>query len=114
MSLLFTYYVVCSQMTFSGDLYHVGPSKLICETNQWTDLCEMQFLPKDYSKQTMILHLCGSWEYTSVLCFSIRGGDARVPTPSHTWDVGGLLKHFLMCWVIRELGCVSHFGTNEI
>ena len=24
---------VCSQMTSGGDLYHVGPSKLICETN---------------------------------------------------------------------------------
>ena len=30
---------VCSQMTW--DLYHVGPSKLICETNQGTGPCVM-------------------------------------------------------------------------
>ena len=35
---------VCSQMTFNGDLYHVGPSKLICATNWWTGPCMMQFL----------------------------------------------------------------------
>ena len=35
----------------------------------------------------MILHLHGSGKYTTVLCFSIRGGDARVPAPSHTCGV---------------------------
>ena len=101
-------------MTSVGDLYHVGPSKWICETNHWTGPCMMRFLPESYSKQTMILHLCGSGEYTSVLCFSIRGGDARVPAPSCTWGVEDFLERSLMCWVITGLGCVSYFDTNEI
>ena len=105
---------VCSQMTSGGDLYHVGPSKLICETNWWTGPCVMQFLREGYSEQTMILNLCRSGKYTSVLCFSIRGGDTRVPAPSPTWGVNGFLERSLMCWVIIGLGCVSHFGTNEI
>ena len=93
-------------MTSVGDLYHVGPSKWICETNHWTGPCMMRFLPESYSKQTMILHLCGSGEYTSVLCFSIRGGDARVPAPSCTWGVEDFLERSLMCWAITGLGCV--------
>ena len=68
---------VCSHMASAGDLYHVGPSKLICETNQWAGPCLMQVLAEGYSEHTMILHLCGSGKCTSVLCFSIRGGDAR-------------------------------------
>ena len=95
--------------TSSGDLYHVGTSKLICETNRWTSLCVMRFLPEGYSEQTMILHLCGSGKYISVLCFSISGGDARVPAPSRTWGVESFFEHSLMCWVITGLGCVSHF-----
>ena len=65
-------------MTSGGDWYDVGPSKLICETNRWTGPCVMRFLAESYSEHTMILHLCGSGKYTSVLCFSMRGGDARV------------------------------------
>ena len=94
---------VCSHMTSGGDLYHVGPSKLICETNRWTGPCVVQFLAEDYSKHTMILHLCGSGKYTSVLCFSIRGGDARVPAPSCTWGVEDFLERSLMCSVITGL-----------
>ena len=75
---------VCSQMTFGGDLCHVENSKLFCETNRWTSSCMMRFLPEVRSKQTMILHLCGSEKYNTVLCFSIRGSDARVPAPSCT------------------------------
>ena len=74
----------------------------------------MRFLPEGYSEQTMILHMCGSGKYTSVLCFSIRGGDARVPAPSRTSGVEGFVERSLMYWVIIGLGCVSHFGTNEI
>ena len=48
---------VYSQVTYGGDLYHVGPSKLICETNRWTGPCVMRFLPEGYSEQTMILYL---------------------------------------------------------
>ena len=59
-------------MTFSGDLCYVENSKLFCEANRWTSSCMMRFLPKVRSKQTMILHLCGSEKYTTVLCFSIR------------------------------------------
>ena len=51
---------VYSRMTSSGDLYHVGPSKLIYETNRWTGPCVMRFLPESYSEQTMILYLGGS------------------------------------------------------
>ena len=101
-------------MTSGWALYHVGPSKLICETNRWSGPCVMQFLSEGYSKQTMILHLCGSGKYTSVFCFSIRGDDARVPTSSRTWGVEGFLEHSLMYWVITGLGYVSHFGTNKI
>ena len=84
-------------MTSGGDLYHVGPSKLICETNRWTGPCMVRLLAEDYSKHTMILHLCGSGKYTSVLCFIMRGGDARVPAQSRTWGVEGFLEHSLMC-----------------
>ena len=66
-------------MTYDGDFCKVGPSKLICETNWWTAPCVMRFLLEDRSEQTMILRLCGSGKYTTVLCFDIRGGDARVP-----------------------------------
>ena len=104
---------VTSHMTSGGDLYHVGPSKLICQTNRWTGPCMMQFLVEGYSEHTMKLHLCGSGKYTSVLCFSISGGDARVPAPSRTWGMESFLERSLMCWVITGLGCVSHFGTNE-
>ena len=45
----------------------------------------------------MIIHLCRSEEYTPVFCFSIRGGDARVPTPSCTWSMEGFLESPLMC-----------------
>ena len=61
-------------MTSSEHLSNVENSKLTCETNGWTDSCVMRFY-----EQAMILHLCGSGKYTTFLCFSIRGGDARVP-----------------------------------
>ena len=48
---------VYSQMTSGGGLCHVGPSKLICDTNRWTGHCVMRFLPEGRSEQTMILHL---------------------------------------------------------
>ena len=54
-------------MTSSGDLCHVGTSKLICKTNQWTGSCVMRFLPEGRSKQTMVFHLCGSRKYTSLV-----------------------------------------------
>ena len=54
------------------------------------------------------------WEWEIYMCFNIRGGDARVTAPSRTWGVEGFLERSLMCWVITGLGCVSHFGTNEI
>ena len=81
----------------------------------------MRFLPEGYSKQTMILYLCGSGKNTTVWCFNIGEGDARVPAPSCTWGVEGFLEHSLMCWVLlcslitgAGLGCFSHFDTNEI
>ena len=83
-------------MTSGRDLCHAGPSKLICETNRWTVPCVMQFLPEGYSEQITILHLCGSGKYSTVLCFSIVGGDARIPAPSRTWGVEGSLGCSLM------------------
>ena len=79
-------------MTSGGDLCHVETSKLICEANRWTVSCVMRFLRFFRSEQTMILHLCGSGEYTTVLCFSIRGGDARVSALSRTWSMEGFLE----------------------
>ena len=79
-------------MTSGGDLCHVGTSKLICEANRWTGSCVMRFLRFFRSEQTMILHLCGSGEYTTVLCFSIRGGDARVSALSRPWSMEGFLE----------------------
>ena len=93
-------------MTSGGELCHMGTSKLICEANRWTGSCVMQFSPKGCSKQTMILHLCGSAKYTTVLCFNIRGGDARVPATSRTWGAEGFLERSLMCWDITGLKCV--------
>ena len=72
-------------MTSGWELCHVGPSKLICEANRWTGPCVMRFLREGRSEGTMILHLCESGKYTTVLCFSIRGGDARIPVPSRIW-----------------------------
>ena len=46
----------------------------------------IQFLPEGRS-ETMLHHWCGSRKYTTILCFGIGGGDARVPAPFHTWDV---------------------------
>ena len=60
------------------DLCHIGTSKLICEGNLWTGFCVMQFLPEGRSEQTVILHLCESTKYTTILRFSIKGGDAKV------------------------------------
>ena len=91
-------------MTSDGDLCPVGTSKLICETNRWTVTCVMEFLPEGRSELTMILHLCGSGKYTTVLYFSIRGGDVRVPAAFHTWGVEGFLERSLMCWVLAGLG----------
>ena len=68
---------VCLQMTSGGDLGHIGTGKLICEADRWTRSCVMRFLPEGRSEQTVILHLCGSAKHTSVLCFSIRRGDAH-------------------------------------
>ena len=85
------------QMTSGGDLYHVGTSRLMCEANRWTGSCVMRFLPEGRSKQTMILYLCGSGEYTTVLRFSIRGSDAMVSAPFRTWIVEIFLEWPLMC-----------------
>ena len=93
-------------MTSGWDLCHVGTGKLTCEANRWTGSCVVRFLPECRSKQTMILHLYGGGEYSTVLSFSIRGGDARVSAPSHTWSVEDFLEWPLMWWVIIGLGCV--------
>ena len=98
----------CCQMTSGGDLCHVGTSKLISETNQWTGPCVIG------CSETMIHHWCGSGKYTTVLCFGIGGGDARVPAPFHTLGCGGFLERSLMCWVIAGLGCVFPSGTGKI
>ena len=84
-------------MTSCGDLCHIGPSKLICETNRWTGTCVMRFLPEGNSEQTMILYLHGSRKYTTDLCFSIGGLNARIPAPSSTWGVEGFLECSLTC-----------------
>ena len=93
-------------MTSGGDLCLVGTSKLICKANRWTVCCVMRLFPEGCSKQSMILHLCGSGEYTIVLCFSIRGDDGRVSAPFRTCSVEGFLERFVMCWVITVLECV--------
>ena len=93
-------------MTFGRDLCHVGTTKLICKANQWTGCCVMRFFPEGCSEQSMILHLCGSGEYTLVLCFSIRGDDGRVSAPFRTCSVEGLLERSLICWFITVLECV--------
>ena len=81
---------------------HAGTSKSNCETNRWTGPCAMRFSPQGHSEQTIILHLCGSGKYTTVLYFSIRGDDARVPVPSRTWDVERFPGCSLMCcdWIV--------------
>ena len=90
---------------------------LVSYRNQQNDLRNKSmdwFLrPEGRSEQTIILHWCGSGKYTTVLCFSTRGNDARVPAPSWTWGVEGFLERSLMCWVIVGLGCVFHFGISE-
>ena len=100
-------------MTSCGDLCHVGSSKLICETNRWTGPYVMRFLVEGRSEQTMILHLCGSGKHTTVLYFSIRGGDARVSAPSRTWTVEGFLERSVMLLGITGLACVFHFVKSD-
>ena len=47
----------------------------------------IQFLPEGRS-ETMLHDWCGSGKSTTVFCFGIGGGDARVPAPFHTWSAG--------------------------
>ena len=82
---------VCSQTVSGEDLNNIGISKLIC---------------KGSSEQIMMFHLCGSAEYTTFLCFSIKGGDVMVPAPSRTWVAEGFLERSLMCSVVTGLECV--------
>ena len=82
------YTKVISQMTSSGDLYHAGTSKLISVANRLTGPCVIQFLLEGRS-ETMLHHWYGNGKYTTVLCFDIGGGDARVPAPFRTWSVEG-------------------------
>ena len=77
-----------SQMTSGGDFCDVGTSKSIRVTNWWTGHCVIQFLLEGRS-ETMLHHWCGNGKYTTVLCFGIGGGDARVPAPFHTWGADG-------------------------
>ena len=100
--------------TSIGDLCHVRTSELISGANWGTVSCVMRFLPTGHSEQTMILHLSGSGKYTTVLCFSITGGVARVPAPSRTWSLHGFMEWSLMSCVITGLRCVFHFGTSEV
>ena len=87
-------------MTSGGDLCHVGTSKLISDTNQWTGPCVIEFLPEGRS-ETMIHHQCGSGKYTTVLCFGIGGGDARAlhHFTLGVWRVSGAFSDVL-----------SHYG----
>ena len=96
------------------ELCHAECSKLICKANLWTGSCEIKFILKSRSERTMILHLCGSGRYIMVLCFSIRGGDARVSAPSGGWSMEGFLERPLMWWVITVSGFVFQIGTNEV
>ena len=50
----------------------------------WCVSTEMPF-QTDYDTS----FVCASAKHTTALCFSIRGGDARVPGPSHTWGAEG-------------------------
>ena len=89
----------CSQMTSGGDLCHVGTSKLISETNLWNAPCVIQFLPEGRS-ETAIHHYCRSGKYTTVLCFSIGGVDARVLAPFCSWGVEAFWSVF---WCAESL-----------
>ena len=73
----------------------------------------MQFLLEGRS-ETMLHHWCSNGKYTTVLCFGVGGGDARVPALFHTLGCGGFLECSLMRGVIARLGCVFHSGTGEI
>ena len=42
------------QITSGGNSYHIGISKLICETNRWTGCCVMSFLPKGCSEHNYV------------------------------------------------------------
>ena len=65
---------------------HRETNKLISETNRWTGLYTIQFLPEGRS-ETMLHYWCWSGKYTTVLCFGIGGGDSRVRCPFYTWRV---------------------------
>ena len=55
----------------------------------------VQFLLEGRS-ETMLHDWCGNGKYTTVICFDIGGGDARVPTTFDTLGCGGFLESSLM------------------
>ena len=93
------YTKVCSRMTSGGDLYHAATSKLISVPNQWTGPCVVQFLLEGRS-ETMLHDWCGNGKYTTVICFGIGGGDARVPT---TFDTSGCGGFWRVLWCSESL-----------
>ena len=56
----------------------------------------VQFLLEGHS-EIMLHDWCGKGKYTTVLCFDIGGGDARIPTTFDTLGCGGFLERSLMC-----------------
>ena len=62
-----------------------------------------RFFQTDYDIYYYICFQYIYFQYTTVLCFSIRGGDARISAPSRTWSVEECLEWSLMCLVITEL-----------
>ena len=47
----------------------------------------------------------------NLICSKVRNTPQPCDNPAY---VEGFMERSLMCWIIIGLGCVSHFGTNEI
>ena len=81
---------------------------LICKANGWTGFGVMGFYRKVVPNRK---YPSFAWDWKryyslAVLCFTIKGSDSRVPAKSPALGGEGFLERFLMCCIIKELGCV--------
>ena len=56
-------------MTYGGQMRHVGTSKLICETNQWTRPCVMRLFTGRFFRTNYDTSFVWEWEIYYSLVF---------------------------------------------
>ena len=71
----------------------------ITQVPAWYSILQSWYTTVYYSLDTVYYG-----KYTTVLCFGIGGGDARVPAPFHTWDVEGFWSVLWCAESLRDWG----------